>query len=207
MTTSIEKQGKTVDEAIELALGELGSEREKVNIEIIEEPSKGLFGLIGVKPARVRITLKPDPLRMLQDFIVELCAHMGTKVEIQVVEETQEQASLDITGDNLGMLIGKHGQTLNSLQYLANVYYGRSAGEHRRVVVDVGGYRMRREETLRRLALRLAEKAKRSRRKVMLEPMSAHERRIIHTALQGDKSIVTYSEGNEPYRKVVIALK
>jgi spoIIIJ-associated protein len=205
-TKSVEKQARTVDEAIQLALAELGLREDQIEVEVLEEPSKGFLGLLGGHPARVKITAKADPVGIVADFVAGVCERMGARVTVST-EERGENVAMEIDGDSLGLLIGKHGQTLNSLQYLANVVYNRNAEQHARVVLDVGGYRERREEALQKLATRLAEKAKRTGRRVILEPMSAQERRIIHTALQDDKQIVTYSEGDEPYRKVVIALK
>lgn len=203
---SVEKQGKTVEEAIALALTDLGASLDQVETEVVEEPSKGFLGILGGKLARVRVTLKPDPLKILEDFVYGVCERMGSRAQVEVTVE-DEFVKVNLVGQSLGLLIGKHGQTLDSLQYLANVVYNRNAEVRQRVVVDAGGYRERREETLLRLANRLAEKAKRTGRRIMLEPMGAHERRIIHTALQNDQQIVTYSEGDEPYRKVVISLK
>ncbi|HBK84923.1 MAG TPA: protein jag [Firmicutes bacterium] len=203
---SVEKQGKTVEEAIMLALEDLGTTLEQVESEVIEEPSKGFLGILGGRPARVRVTLKPDALSLLEEFVQGVCERMGSSINVEV-SANDDGVKVDLGGQNLGLLIGKHGQTLDSLQYLANVVYNRNTDSRQRVVVDAGGYRERREETLLRLATRLADKAKRTGRRVMLEPMSAHERRIIHTALQNDSQIVTYSEGEEPYRKVVISLK
>jgi len=203
---SVVKQGKTVEEAIALALAELGVSSEQVETEILEEPSKGFFGILGGKLAKVKVTVKPDPLQRLVDFLTGVCERMGAQVRVDV-KVTDEVIKADLEGQGLGLVIGKHGQTLDSLQYLANVVYNRSTEARQRVVLDAGGYRARREEALLRLATRLAEKAKRTGRRIMLEPMCAHERRIIHTALQHDSQIVTYSEGEEPYRKVVIALK
>ncbi len=204
--TMLIKQAKTVEDAIQLALEELQVDRDRVEVEVLEEASKGLFGLLGVKPAKIQVTVLENPLETVVHFVQGVCKRMGADVTAQVAE-VEDAVTMDITGQNLGLLIGKHGQTLNALQYLANVVFNRSTKEHQRLVLDIGGYRARREETLVRLAERLAEKAKRTGRKVMLEPMNAQERRIIHTALQGDKHIVTFSEGEEPYRKVVIALK
>lgn len=203
---SVEKQGKTIEDAIALALADLGASLEQVETEVIEEPSKGFLGILGGKLARVKVKLKPDPLQILEAFVCGVCERMGSKVEIETTAD-EEVVNVNLAGQSLGLLIGKHGQTLDSLQYLANVVYNRNSEMRQRVVVDAGGYRERREETLLRLANRLAEKAKRTGRRIMLEPMSAHERRIIHTALQNDQQIVTYSEGDEPYRKVVISLK
>lgn len=206
MIQSVEKQGRTVEEAIQAALEELQVERDAVEIEVLEEASKGFLGLLGGKPARVLVTVTPDPQQITTDFLLGIGQRLGVKISVQMNED-DETIRYDIDGDNLGLLIGKHGNTLESLQYLASIVYNRHAAANRRLLLDVGGYRQRREETLRRLATRLAEKAKRTGRRVMLEPMSAHERRIIHTTLQGDRQIVTYSEGDEPYRKVVISLR
>lgn len=204
--TSVEKQGKTIDDAIESALQELGVAREQVEVEIVDEPSKGFLGILGARPARVRVTVKPDASCIVADFLMGVCSRMGSEITVETTQ-TETALKFDIDGDNLGLVIGRHGQTLDSLQYLANVIYNRQTMEHKRVTLDAGGYRTRREETLRGLAKRLAEKAKRKGRRVVLEPMNAYERRIIHMALQDDDRIVTYSEGDEPYRKVVISLK
>lgn len=208
-TTSLEKQGRTIEEAIELALKELGLTEEQVDVTVLEEPSKGFLGILGGRPARVQVEAKPetpDPVELTTQFLQGVCQRMGVDVTISG-QQQGENMLFSIDGQSLGLLIGKHGQTMNSLQYLASVVYNRNAEEHARVLVDVGGYRARREEALQRLATRLAEKAKRTGRRVILEPMNAQERRVIHSTLQADKQIVTYSEGDEPYRKVVIALK
>lgn len=205
-TQTLEKQGKTVEEAVELALAELGLGADQVEITVLEEPSKGFLGILGGRPARVKVVAKPDPFQIVNQFLQGVCRRMGAEITVSQ-QQREENVELLIDGENLGLLIGKHGQTLNSLQYLANVVYNRNATEHARILLDVGGYRARREEALQKLAERLAEKAKRTGRRVILEPMSAQERRIIHSTLQADKQIVTYSEGEEPYRKVVIALK
>ncbi|MGI6359182.1 MAG: RNA-binding cell elongation regulator Jag/EloR [Bacillota bacterium] len=206
-TRMLEKQGRTIEEAVEQALAELGLTEEQVEITVLEEPSKGFLGILGGRPARVQVVAKSDPLELTTSFLEGVCQRMGA-AEVKISSQRQDENVLfSIDGDSLGLLIGKHGQTMNSLQYLASVVYNRNASEHARVLVDVGGYRARREEALQRLATRLAEKAKRTGRRVILEPMNAQERRVIHSTLQADKQIVTYSEGEEPYRKVVIALK
>lgn len=205
-TISLEKQGKTIEDAVQVALAELGLKAEQVEVTVLDEPTKGFLGLLGGRPARVRVTARPDPIGRASEFLQGVCQRIGAEVTVSIKSQS-ENIELDIDGENLGLLIGKHGQTLNSLQYLANVVYNRNTEEHARLLIDVGGYRARREDALRMLAERLAEKAKRTGRRVILEPMSAQERRIIHTALQDDKLVVTYSEGDEPYRKVVIALK
>lgn len=205
--TSLEKTGRTVEEALEAALTELGVSRERVEHEILENPSKGLFGLIGAKPARVLVTVREiDPLEVAMTFLQSIFANMQLQVSVEKMTR-DEHVVFNLRGDDLGILIGKHGQTLDALQYLTNLAANRDAENKVRLVLDVEDYRKRRTETLSRLALRLADKVKRRGEKVALEPMSPHERKIIHVALQDDSRIVTYSEGDEPFRKVVIALK
>lgn len=206
--TAVEKIGKTVEEAVALALAELNVSENRVDVEVIEVPSKGLFGLIGTKPAKVRVTLKKiDAVAVAQEFLQNIFTAMNIEVAIEKIA-AEEGIIFNLHGQDLGILIGKHGQTLDALQYLTNLAANRDIEQDRvKIVVDVEDYRKRREETLYRLAERLADKVKRRGERVVLEPMSRHERKIIHMALQEDKRISTYSEGEEPYRKVVIALK
>ena len=224
---SVEKTGKTVDEAIEAAIAELGVSREQIEYEVLEEPSKGLFGFLGGKPARVRVELignqsdatqekqvktnaagKPgsDPVEAAKLFLMSVFKAMKLDVKIEKLTGI-EQVTLNLRGEDLGILIGKHGQTLDALQYLTNLAAHRDSEERVRIIIDVEDYRKRREETLVRLAQRLADRVKLRGEKVVLEPMSPHERKIIHTALQDDLRVTTFSEGEEPFRKVVIALK
>lgn len=206
--TAVEKIGKTIEEAVSLALAELGVSEKRVDIEVIESPSKGLFGFIGTKPAKVRVSLKKiDPVAVAKEFLQDIFLQM--KLDVLIEKMTSEEGIVfNLRGKDLGILIGKHGQTLDALQYLTNLAANRDVDQDRvRIVVDVEDYRKRREETLYRLAERLADKVKRRGERVVLEPMSRHERKIIHMALQDDKRVSTYSEGEEPFRKVVIALK
>ncbi|CUH95771.1 hypothetical protein P22_1851 [Propionispora sp. 2/2-37] len=205
--TSLEKTGKTVEEALESALSELGVGRDRVDFEILDNPSKGLFGFLGSKPARVLVTVKKvDPLEVAREFLQNIVDSMELQVVIEKLT-SEEHTVFNLRGNDLGILIGKHGQTLDALQYLTNLAANRDAEDKVRIILDVEDYRKRRTETLSRLALRLADKVKRRGEKVSLEPMSPHERKIIHVALQNDNRIITYSEGDEPFRKVVIALK
>ncbi len=205
--TSVEKSGKTIEEAVGLALAELGVDRDRIDYEVLESPSKGFLGIIGSKPAKVRVTVrKIEPVEVAKEFLQNIFASMNLNVLIEKMS-CEEGIILNFRGDDLGILIGKHGQTLDALQYLANLAANRDADERVRIVLDVEDYRKRRTETLNKLALRLADKVKRRGERVSLEPMSPHERKIIHMALQNDHRIVTYSEGDEPFRKVVIALK
>lgn len=203
----LEKTGKTVDEALQAGLAELGLPLERVDVEVLEEASKGLFGLIGGKPARVRITVKElYAADVARDFLDQVVKAMGIDVTIEMSQQ-QESIVFNIRGENLGMLIGKHGQTLDALQYLTNLAAHRDAVDRARVIIDVEDYRKRRAETLTSLAKRIAAQVKRRGDKVVLEPMTPNERKVIHMALQDDTRISTYSEGEEPYRKVIIAPK
>ncbi len=205
--TVSEKTGKTIDEAIELALAELEVSRERIDYEILESPSKGLFGFIGSKLAKVKVTVRAiDPVEEAKQFLEQVFKAMHVTVMMEKMSH-DDHVLLNLRGDDLGVLIGKHGQTLDALQYLTNLAANRDANERSRIILDVEDYRKRRAETLSRLAMRLADKVKRRGERVVLEPMSPQERKIIHMALQNDNRIVTYSEGEEPYRKVVITLK
>ena len=205
MALSVEKTGKTVDEARQAALFDLGVPEERASFEILEEPSKGFFGLIGGRPARVRATvLALSPLDKGEDFLRRILSAMALPVTIER-REVDGAVLFDIKGESLGILIGKHGQTLDALQYLANLAANQGLVEERlRILLDVEHYRDRREETLKSLGRRLAEKVRRTGVRVVLEPMNRHERKIIHLALQENDNIVTYSAGDEPFRKVVI---
>lgn len=254
----IEKTAKTVEEAKQAALAELGVREDEADIEIIEEASKGFLGLIGGHDAKVRVTVRKNgsdqisagtdempmpeiietsrqvgdlvkkqsgeenaheerprprmvseeeaavPLERAEKFLRQIFESMHLEVSIEKVRG-EEAYVLNFTGEDLGILIGKHGQTLDSLQYLVNLAANHGLTENRvHIILDVEHYRDRREETLRRLAARLADKAIRTRQRIMLEPMNRHERKIIHMALQENRRVSTYSSGDEPYRKVVI---
>lgn len=208
MLTTIEKTGKTVEEALQTALLELKLPKERVDYEVIDMPSKGFLGIIGTKPARIKVTVKKiSPEDTATNFLNEIFDSMKISVKIEKTE-VSEGFLFNLKGDELGILIGKHGQTLDALQYLTNLAVNRDMSEEKvRIVLDVENYRKRREETLCRLAMRLADKVRRTGEKIVLEPMSRHERKVIHTALQDDRRVITYSDGEEPYRKVVVALK
>lgn len=202
-----EKTGKTVEDAIEACLAELGVKREKATIEVLEEPTKkGLFGLLGTRLAKVRVSYEDNPGIFACQFLGDVCTSMGVQAEFSA-EERDKQWFVNITGSELGILIGRRGDTLEALQFLTNLAVSKKMSEKIRIIVDVEGYRQRREETLVRLAKRLSERVKRTGNRVVLEPMNPHERRIIHTALQDDTRISTFSEGEEPNRRIVISLK
>lgn len=202
-----EKTGKTVDDAIGACLAELGVGRDRVKIEVLEEPTKkGLFGLLGTRLAKVRVSYEDNPGEIASEFLKRVCSSMDVVAEFEPTQRG-EHWIINISGDELGILIGRRGDTLEALQYLTNLAVSKQLAEKVRIIVDVEGYRQRREETLVRLAKRLSDKVKRTGSKVVLEPMNPHERRIIHTALQDDHRISTFSEGEEPNRRVVISLK
>ena len=234
---TVEKIASTVENAIESGLMELGIKRDQAKIEVLEEEGrKGFLGLFGMKMARVRIScldddrvsqekarLRKSSEKRSQDgfgdintdedigevacgFLKEMIEAMEIEASFEV-EKKDDQFTVNISGDDLGMLIGRRGDTLESIQFLTNLAVSKKMAERKRVVVDIEGYRKRREETLVRLAQKLADKARKTGSRVVLEPMSPQERRIIHVALQDDSTISTYSEGQEPNRRVVISVK
>ncbi len=206
---SVVKTAKTVDEAVSLALSDLNTVKEDVVIEVLEEPSKGLFGFIGTKEAKVKVTMTNDPVSLAEEFLYSLFEKMNVAATVEV-EKKDYDLLVDIkniSNSDMGILIGKRGNTLDSLQYLLSLIVNKDREKYLRVLVDIQNYRAKREETLIRLANKMADKAKTFRRTIKLEPMNPYERRIIHSALQNDSSIRTYSEGEEPYRRVVIEFK
>jgi len=203
----VERTAKTVEEAVEACLYELGVKKEQVSIEVVEEPGKkGLFGLFGTKAARVKVIYEDDPGSIACGLLKGLISAMAVEAEFEVLRE-EENLIINITGSDLGILIGRRGDTLEAIQYLTNLAVSRKIANKTRIIIDVEGYRKRREETLIKLARRLAERVKKTGNSVILEPMSPHERRIIHTALHNEWKISTFSEGEEPHRRIVISLK
>ncbi|MCL6612508.1 MAG: protein jag [Peptococcaceae bacterium] len=203
---AVEKTGRTVEEAVELALSDLGVSREEAEVEVIDQPSKGLLGILGTKPARVRVTVKNSTARRAREFIGSILKTMNLNASM-VVTENDQSVTINLKGDKLGILIGRRGETLDALQYLMNLSVNKHQETRKKLILDIEGYRQRREETLKKLAQKLADKARQRGRSVVLEPMNSLERRIIHTALQGNDDITTFSEGEEPYRKIIIAPK
>ena len=203
---TIETTGKTVEEAVDRGLEELGITKDEADVEIIEEPAKAFLGIIGGREARVKITKRVDPMAIAREFLEFTFDKINITVDL-TIEERKDHFYVDIKGKNIGILIGRRGETLDALQYLTNLVVQRKINDRARFILDIENYRDRREETLIRLANKLYEKAKRTQKTIKLEPMNPHERRIIHTALQNKEGIQTFSEGEEPYRKVVIAFK
>ena len=203
----VEVTGKTVDEAVEKGLSELGIQKKFAEIEVIDEASNGIFGIIGARPAKVIIKKKYDPATLGRDYLEGLLDKMRIPATVEIKEQTEREIHLDVQGKNLGMIIGKRGQTLEALQFLVNLYLNQKLdGSNIYTILDAENYREKRKQTLERLAENLAKKAKRTNRKVVLEPMSRYERKIIHTKLQDENGVKTYSEGIEPNRKVIISV-
>ncbi|MCR8844390.1 protein jag [Paenibacillus sp. SC116] len=251
--------GKTIEHAIQKGLAELGVTQDRVQVRILEQPTKGFFGLIGGKPAKVELTVveavqsdKPVPaesqsvegkasissavqavpeeealsdsaqseektvrasvqdqtagIEEAKQFILDVTQSMGLEVEIAIVKR-KDTVVFDISGSDLGLIIGRRGQTLDSLQYLANLVANRYSEQHVRLVLDAEQFRDRRKQTLESLADRLATKTVRTHKEMILEPMTPQERKIIHAKLQDHPKVKTYSKGEEPNRRIVIALK
>jgi len=202
----LEVTGKTVEDAINLGLEKLGVKREDVEVEILEQPTKGILGIFGQKPARVRLKVKSKVSDRAKKFLDDVILAMGLSVNYELFQR-DEQLLINLYGNDVGVLIGHRGETLDALQYLVNLAANKNEVLPRRIVLDAQGYRERREKTLIRLAEKVAVKVKQKGRPYALEPMTPQERRIIHTALQNFDGVYTYSEGEDPNRKVIIAPK
>ncbi|SCZ01039.1 spoIIIJ-associated protein [Paenibacillus polysaccharolyticus] len=233
MTTVI-TSGKTVEDAVNQGLAELGVSRDKVEIQVLEQPSKGFLGLFGVKAAKVEVSLLPvseaapqpikpatpepeieallegvavhNPYEEAAAFLKEVAAGMGLDVEVHIKKQ-RDGHIFNISGEDLGMIIGRRGQTLDALQYLTNIVANRYSESFVRIVLDAENFRQRRRKTLEDLAERLAGQAIRTGKEVVLEPMPPLERKVIHAKLQNHPQIKTLSKGEEPNRRVVITLK
>jgi spoIIIJ-associated protein len=206
----IEVSAKTVSDAITEACTRLVVASDKLEYEIIEEGSNGFLGF-NVKPAIIRAKIKCEVLSVEEQakvFLEEVFGAMNLAVVIEAIyNEADNSLDVNLSGDEMGVLIGKRGQTLDSLQYLVSLVVNKGTNEYIRVKVDTENYRDRRKETLENLAKNIAYKVKRTKHPVSLEPMNPYERRIIHSSLQNDKYVTTHSEGDEPFRRVVVTLK
>ncbi len=201
----VEKSAKTVQEAVSAALQELNMDESNVTVEVLEEGSKGIFGLIGSKLARVRVTVKETSTDKALQFLQDVLEKMNVAAKVEVAEDA-ETVSFKINGEKIGILIGRRGETLDSIQYLTSLVVNKGKGNYKRVVIDIENYREKREETLVKLANKLADKVVRYKKDITLESMNPYERRVIHSTLQNNKAVRTYSVGEEPNRKVVITL-
>ncbi len=203
----IEISGKTVEDAITEATVKLGATSDEIEYEVVQEGSNGFLG-IGSKPAIIKVKKKDSIDDFIKEFLGKIFESMELKVDIVITKsENDKVLDIDLRGDDMGVLIGKRGQTLDSLQYLASLAVTKETGKYVKVKLDTENYRERRKETLENLAKNIATKVKKFRKQVALEPMNPYERRIIHSALQNDKYVETFSEGEEPFRKVIIAPK
>lgn len=197
--------GKTIENAISLALEQLNAARDQVTVTVLEEPTKGFFGF-GARQAKLEVEVQIDPVGEARRFLEEVLLSMGLNVEI-VINKTKDYVYFDVIGENLGIIIGRRGQTLDSLQFLVNTVGNRYSDSYLRIIIDAENYRQKRRQTLEELASRLAKKAIKSGQPIKLEPMPSHERKVIHSSLQNRKDVVTYSEGNDPQRYIVISVK
>lgn len=203
----IEMTGKTVDEALKNALEQLKLTKEDVNIDIIDEGNKGIFNLIGNKPARIRITKKKNYIDEVEYFLGKILNSMNIEAKINI-KEKNDIININLSGEKMGLIIGYRGETLNSLQYLLSLVVNKNHdNQYKKIILDVENYRKKREETLIRLAQKAAYKVRNFNKVYKLEPMNPYERKVIHSTLQEFTDIITYSEGKEPFRRVVIALK
>ena len=203
-----EKKAKTVDEAVNQALAELGASKDEVDIEIIEE-TKGLFGILGSKEVKVRVTLRErEEVTRAKEFIKNVTDKLGMNIEQEVsYNEEDKLLKIELKGEGLGLLIGRRGETLDSIQYLTNIFVNKKSDDYVKVTIDAENYRARREEALVSLAKRTASKAVKYRKNMIIEPKNPYERRIIHEALQDYPEVTTYSVGEDPNRKVIVAYK
>lgn len=205
---TVESVGKTIEEALEKALAELKATLEEVEYDVIEEPTKGFLGILGGKAGKIRVTLKDNSNKVAKEFIDDILKCMNVDLASSVdSEDGTLNIKFDGDDDQMGYIIGRRGETLDALQFLTNLVVNKNSSEHKKVLMDVGNYRQKREESLIRFSMKMARSVVRKKKPVKLEPMNPYERRIIHAALQNDPYVRTYSEGEEPNRRVVIALK
>lgn len=203
----IEVSAKTVDDAITEASIKLGTTSDKIEVEVIEKGSTGFLG-IKSKPAIIRARKKNDMVDNIREFLENVFSAMNMEVTIDIKKAEDDKVyEVELSGKEMGLLIGKRGQTLDSLQYLTNLAVNKHSDGYIKVKLDTEDYRQRRKDTLENLAKNIAYKVKRTKRPVSLEPMNPFERRVIHSALQGDRYVETHSEGEEPFRHVVVTLK
>ena len=203
----IEVSSKSLEDAITEACQKLSVTSDKLEYEVVDEGSNGFLG-IGSKPTVIKARVKGSLTDIAKDFLKEVFAAMNLTVVVDVKYDENEKAmDINLSGDEMGVLIGKRGQTLDSLQYLVSLVINKGSEDYIRVKLDTEDYRARRKDTLENLAKNISYKVKRTKRPVSLEPMNPYERRIIHSALQNDKYVTTHSEGEEPFRRVIVSLK
>lgn len=204
MSNWLEISAKTVDEALTEALIKLETTSDQIDYEVIEKESSGLLGLFS-RPARIRVCKKESVEDKVRNFLSSLFEKMEIEVEIILdYKEDEGVIEIELKGDEMGLLIGKRGQTLDSIQFLTSLVANNNREDYVKIKMDTENYRERRRQTIENLAKNIASKVKKTRRPAYLEPMNPYERRIIHAVLQNDKYVETYSEGEEPFRKVVV---
>jgi spoIIIJ-associated protein len=197
--------GKTVEDALQVALQKLGVSRERVQMRVLKEPSRGFFGIFGARDAEIEVEWIPDAVEDTKKFLLNVLRCMKlSEIQLEHRKEDEKHHCFHLHGPQIGLLIGRRGTTLDSLQYLVNLVANKYSDSYIRITLDAGDYRQKRKEALERLASRLAEKVARTRREISLEPMPSHERKIIHGALQSHPHVRTTSRGEEPNRQVVI---
>ncbi|MCI9008877.1 MAG: protein jag [Lachnospiraceae bacterium] len=202
-----EFSGKTLEDAVTEAKISLEATSENLEYEVIEKGSTGFLG-IGSKPAKIRARKLLNARERAEEFLAKVFEAMQISVHVNIVENTDEKImNIDLSGEDMGVLIGKRGQTLDSLQYLVSLVVNKGEEEYVRVKVDTENYRQRRKDTLENLAKNISFKVRKNGKTVTLEPMNPYERRVIHSALQNDRYVETHSEGEEPFRRVVVSLK
>jgi spoIIIJ-associated protein len=207
MKHEIVATGKTVEDAIESACKQLNIEREKVEVEILELPSKKLLGFLGGNDAKVKVTYAETTLERAKKYLSEILDKMDLEnIEIEA-SETSDGINFDLKGEGLGIIIGHRGETLDAIQYLVSLVANKGEEEYKRITIDTGDYRKKRENTLNSLAHRIAQNAVRTHRSTTLEPMNPYERRIIHTAVQDIEGATSWSVGEDPNRRVVIGVE
>jgi len=203
---SVITTGKTVDEAILMAVAQLSVQRERLQIEVLEEPVRGFLGIIGNKDAKIRATVIETAGDRAKEFLYGLFQHMDVDAKVDL-KENDDLLKIELSGEKMGLLIGYRGETLDAIQYLTSLVVNRDGEPYKKVLMDTENYRKKREETLVKLAKRLANKVQKTRKRLVLEPMNPYERRIIHATLQNHPWVKTHSEGDEPYRRVIITFK
>ncbi len=206
MVREVTVTGQNVEEAVQSALAKLEVSEERVDVVIVENGKKGLFGLFGARPAVVKVTVKRDPVEESKRFLEDVSQKMGVKALVEVKQDGKH-VEFKLSGEKIALLIGKRGQTLNALQYLTQLFINRDSDQFWTVIVDAEEYRLRRKQTLEHLAKRLADKSVAIRKKVALEPMPSFERKILHSILTKDHRINSHSEGKDPHRHIVIEPK
>ena len=197
--------GKTIALALKRGAEELGVDEAKAEYEVLEEPKKGFFG-VGASDAKLRVFYQPSPAEIAADFVRDLLMNMQFEANVSIESADEEGAAIAVSGEGLGLLIGRHGDVLDAVQHLAGLAANHGRSGYYRITVDIENYRAKRAETLRQLARRMAEKTLKYRRNNTLEPMNPYERRIIHTEVQSIEGVTTYSIGSDADRRIVIAL-